>query len=114
MEDPRILEAWKRFINQRFLEWQSIYGERKTVTEFAEYLQYPQGTVSFWLNGERTPKKAYDLDRLSRYFGLIVYDILEKTRPDEDLHIVKSVWEKLAPEKRRALREQAEKYAAKK
>lgn len=84
-----------------------------TVKQFAEYLGVSQSTVSMWWNEGRVPE-GENLMKIATKFGIEVYDILGKPRPDETLLYIQSVWESLPPEKRRALREQAEKYAAKK
>lgn len=63
---------FKNFINQKFIEFERAAGERKTVTNFAEYLDENQGNVSHWLNGTRVPQKKV-LDRLAKILGPEVY-----------------------------------------
>lgn len=113
-QETAILESWRRFTNQRFLEWQQLFGERKTVTEFAEYLGFAQSTVSLWMNGSRFPKKLEEIKKLSHFWGLGVYDALKIERPDEYLYNIESVWGDLPAEKRRSLSEDVMEYAKKK
>lgn len=42
MDEKEKLEAVKRLLNQKYLEWQQKKQERKTITEFAEYLGFPE------------------------------------------------------------------------
>lgn len=114
IEETARLDAWRRFTNQRFLEWQQQFGVRKTVTEFAKYIGFPQSTVSLWLNGSRTPKSSDDIEKLSSIWGLAVYDTLKIDRPDEHLYNLRMVWDDLSTEKRKALSEEAAEYAKKK
>lgn len=113
-EEDAKLQAWRQFTNKKFLEWQNELGVRKTVTEFAKYIGFPQPTVSFWLHGSRYPKSSEEIEKLSSIWGLTVYDTLKIERPDEYLYILKTVWVDLPTEKRKALSEDAASYAAKK
>ena len=69
MEEKQMLEALKRLMNKRYLEWQQKIQERKTITEFADYLGFPQSTVSFWMNGARLVKKKEDIEQLASSVG---------------------------------------------
>lgn len=112
MDEKQMLEAVKRLMNKRYLEWQQKLQERKTITEFAEYLGFPQSTVSFWMNGARPIRKKEDIEQLALVIGFEIYDALGKERPDLDLHYIQANWEALDPNAKRILREQAERYAA--
>lgn len=104
--------TFRQFLELKFLEWQRESGGRKTVLEFAKHIGVSQQTISMWWNGERLPEAA-NIQKLAKRLGLEVYDVLGLPRPDEQLHYVQKLWDLLNPEERRALREQAEKYAAK-
>lgn len=112
MDETEKLEAVKRLLNKKYLEWQQQIQERKTITEFAEYLGFPQSTVSFWMNAARLVKKREDIEQLASMIGFEIYDVLGKERPDLDLHYIQANWELLDPHAKRILREQAERYAA--
>lgn len=103
---------FRQFLEMKFLEWQQDSGGRKTVLEFAKHIGVSQSTISTWWNGDRIPE-GVNVQKLARVLGLEVYDALNLPRPDENLHYVQKAWERLSPEERRTLREQAEKYAEK-
>lgn len=102
--------TFRQFLELKFLEWQQESGGRKTVLEFAKHLGVSQQSVSNWWNGDRVPEGA-NVQKLAKRLGLEVYDVLNLPRPDADLHYLTREWDNLPPDVRRALREQAEKYA---
>lgn len=105
--------TFSQFLERKYLEWQQREGGRKTVKEFAAYIGVSQSTISMWWNEDRKPE-GDNLRKLAEKLGIEVYDILGIPRPDSDLLYLQSIWQDLDPEKRRILREQGEKYAAKK
>lgn len=44
-----------KWLNQKFLQWQSASGERKNISEFAEYLEVGEAALGHWLIGRRNP-----------------------------------------------------------
>lgn len=102
--------TFRQFLELKFLQWQQESGGRKTVLEFAKYIGVSQSSISMWWNGDRLPEGA-NVQKLAKKLGLEVYDVLNLPRPDADLHYLTREWDNLSPEARRALREQAEKYA---
>lgn len=104
---------FSQYIELKFLEWQQEQGGRKTVKEFAKYLGVAQSTISMWWNNEEREPDGEYLRKIAEKFGIEVYDILGKPRPDEDLLYLQSVWETLPSEERRAIRERVKKYASK-
>lgn len=72
---------FSEWLESRYLEWQVKGKGRKTVTEFAEYLGFPQPTVNNWLNGARTPS-GDSIFPLAVKLGLEVYDTLGLPRPN--------------------------------
>lgn len=104
---------FSQFLEIKFLEWQQKEGGRKTVKEFAAYIGVSQSTISMWWNEGRKPE-GDNLRKLAEKLGIEVYDILGVPRPDKDLLYLQSIWKELEPEKKTALREQAEKYFTKK
>ena len=103
---------FRQWIEMKYLEWQRSQGGRKTVLEFAEYLDVSQQTVSNWMNATRQPQ-GDNIRKLSEELGLEVYDVLGLDRPDPDLHYIQKTWDDLTPKERAAIREQAEAYAQK-
>jgi len=98
-----------QYLELKFLEWQHEKGGRKTVGEFAEYLGIAQSTASSYMNGKRIPE-GETLRYIAIKLGIEVYDVLGLPRPDPDLLYLQSHWHEYSAEKRRKLREQAEKY----
>lgn len=72
------LSEW---LENRYLDWQVKGKGRKTVTEFSEYLGFPQPTVNNWLNGARAPS-GDSIFKLAVKLGLEVYDALDLPRPN--------------------------------
>ena len=102
---------FSQYLEMKFLEWQTKGGKRKTVVEFADYIGVKQQTLSKWWNSDGKPE-GENVRKLADKFGLEVYDVLGLPRPDADLHYISSNWDRINGEKRRALREQAERYVA--
>jgi len=102
---------FKQYLEGKFLEWQTKAGTRKTLVEFAKYIGVKQQTLSKWWNTDSKPE-GENIRKLADKLGSEVYDVLGLARPDPDLHYISSNWDKITPEARRLMREQAEKYLA--
>ena len=44
-----------KWLNQKFLQWQQLEGERKTIGDFAAYLTVGEAALGHWMNGRRDP-----------------------------------------------------------
>lgn len=66
---------------ERYLEWQTDLGERKSLTDFAAWIGVSQPVLSNYINGKREPGEdnAY-LFYLK--FGEEVYDVLDMEPSD--------------------------------
>jgi transcriptional regulator with XRE-family HTH domain len=53
--DEEIRSRYSNWLNRAFLKWQSSFGKRKTLREFAEFLGLKQSITSHYLNGKYTP-----------------------------------------------------------
>lgn len=78
--------------------------------EFADHLGIKQSTISMWYSGQNPSPE--NVKRLSEVLGPEVYDVLGLDRPDPDLAFIEQQWQNLTPQARRAIRQQAEQYAA--
>ena len=86
--------ATSKFLNKKFLEWQMEAGQRRTQTEYAEYLGVAPGTLGHWMNGIRSPD--YDsVEQLSKKLGPEIFDVAGYLRPNPQLRKVVSIWHKL-------------------
>lgn len=105
------MTSFRDWINQKFIEWEKQSGRRRTLNQFADYLGVSRVIVSMWMNGTRTPSRD-NASLLAQTFGPEIYDILNLPRPDPDLQTITYLWPRLPETARRAIREQAERYAA--
>lgn len=71
-----------KWLTKKFLEWQTQSGEKKTVTEFADFLGVSRDTLNKWFNGQRRPRGT-NVDVLAAKLGPEIYDILGLRRPGE-------------------------------
>lgn len=85
-----------KWLNEKFLSWQSQTGERKTIGDFAIYLGVNEGALGHWMNGRRSPSRA-NADQISRKLGYEILDILGFARPAE------SYFDELPPDLQEAL-----------
>lgn len=100
-----------QFLTNKYLEWQTEQGERKTVADFARYIGVKQSSISMWWNGSNTPS-GESIRLLAQKFGLEVYDVLGLPRPDEDLAFITQNWDNVSPEFRSKFREEVEQHLA--
>jgi len=73
----------KELLFEKYIEWQKMSGGRRTITEWAKYLDVPQASLSNWMSGSYFPKGA-NLSKLADKLGPEVYDALGMTRPFDD------------------------------
>lgn len=99
--------TFPELLEQKYLQWQTQQGKRRTLDEFAEYLGVGRPVLSNWLTGKRNPG-IESLRLLSSRLGFEVYDVLGLPRPDEDLAYISQNWQELDPSVRKSLRQQAE------
>jgi transcriptional regulator with XRE-family HTH domain len=101
-----------QFLMQKFLEWQIAEGDKRSIKEFAKYLDVKDSALSHWMNEIRKKPDAQSLHKLSLKLGLEVYDVLGLPRPDADLAYISQHWDDVSPEFRVKFREQVEKLLA--
>lgn len=68
------------WLHLKFLEWERSEGKRKTMTQFAKYLEVSQVSLSDWLNGKYLPK-GQNIGKIANKLGYEIYDILGISRP---------------------------------
>jgi transcriptional regulator with XRE-family HTH domain len=102
------LQGW---LLKKFLQWQVDTGERNTLEQFSEYLGIGRSTLSKWMNGSSRPGPEL-IDQISDKLGPEVYDIVGVPRPDPDLIYIIKRWPALTEEQRRAVKDQAARYAS--
>ncbi len=101
--------SFSEFLLQQFLRWQAQEGERKSLSDFGEFLGFAQTTLSNWMNGERSPRRDEGtVLKLAVKLGIETYDALDLPRPDADWFYLQQHWEDATPESRRRAREAIE------
>jgi len=93
---------FNKWLETKFLEWQSREGERRTAGAFARWLGFGNTTVNQWLNGRHIPTPG-NAQALALKLGLVVYDVLGLSRPDEALYQVNVSWHILTHDERAAI-----------
>ncbi len=108
MEDPAKL--FGRWLRRQHLTWQAQQGARRTIADFAAYLEVSRDTLNNWLAGRRVPRGA-SVDRLAVRLGAEVYDRLGLVRPDEHLRQLIEHWGRLTPAQKRSIAQMAIDFA---
>jgi transcriptional regulator with XRE-family HTH domain len=98
-----------KWLDNKYLEWQTQEEERKTVIEFADYLGVNRSLLSYWMNGAREPSDENKL-KIALKLGFEIYDILGKDRPNIYQIYVDTNWEKVPPEEQRRISKIIAKY----
>lgn len=112
------LEKALPILEKALAEWrkqQTLKRGKTSVSKFADFLNYSQSAVSFWLNEDRPISEEAlitILPKLAELLGMEVYDELDIPRPDPLLQFINSRWERIPPDKQQKLVEDAERYAA--
>lgn len=93
------------WLEKCFLDWQNASGERKTIKEFAEYLDNIEpSSLSYYMSGTKEPR-GKNVDKIAKILGGEVYTLLGLVNPDPVLKFINSRWEKLNPETQQQIRE---------
>lgn len=72
------------WINQKYIEWRG--NSRGTVSEFADYLDISQSTVSAWINGSRgKPETQKIINKLVDKYGDEAYLVLFPSQTENGL-----------------------------
>ena len=103
---------FSQWLEQKFLEWQTAQGERKTIQDFADYLGVKGSVLSHWMNEIRKKPNSESIRQLSSKLGFEVYDVLGLPRPDPDLAYISQNWDKVSEEFRQKFRKQVEQQLA--
>lgn len=113
------LEKAPQILEKALAEWrreQTLKKEKTSVSEFANFLNYSQTTVSLWLNGDReiTEKAILEiLPKLIEILGVDICDELEIPRPDTLYGYVTENWNDAPIEEKKRIAKIIEKYSKK-
>lgn len=100
-----------KWLNKKYLEWQTQEEESKTVIEFADYLNVNRSLLSYWMNGKRIPNEE-NCEKISVRLGNEIYDVLEIPRPNPYLQKLNRIWEFLPEDAQERISREAESYEA--
>ena len=103
------MNKFPNYLTKKFLEWQTELGARKTLEDFADYLNVSRPLLSFWMNGKRIPN-ADNLENISAILGNEIYDALDLPRPNPNLQKINRLLEFLPEEIQIKLAKETEKY----
>jgi hypothetical protein len=95
---------------ERYLEWQSEQGGRKSLKEFAQYLEIHEVTLSRLMN-KRPATKQMLIHLAQKLNDSRFLDLENIPYLDQDLQALTKIWPHLSEEARRTLRKQGEKFA---
>jgi transcriptional regulator with XRE-family HTH domain len=105
------VDKFSDYLEKKFIEWQHKSGRRRTLNEFAEYLEMKKSLLSMWLSGDRKPGRD-KIEKLAELLGPDVYDALELPRPDPRLVFVRKNWDRISQEGKRRISDEAAKYSS--
>lgn len=88
MTKDKIVSEW---LESKFIEWIAQTGQRRTVKEFAEWLDISRTVVSRYLSGDRIPTRK-NADKIAARLGPEIYDLLGLQRPDPLLQEIQANW----------------------
>lgn len=103
------LEKAPAILERALAEWrkeQTLKKGKTSVTQFADYLEYSQSAVSFWLNGNRPISEDALLEiipKLAELLGEEVYEELEIDKPDNLYEYVKGNWKETSKEDKKKI-----------
>lgn len=108
MKEKPPLAKW---LDSKYLQWQNDLEQRKTVIEFADYLEVNRSLLSYWMNGSRDPSED-NLVKLAFKLGFEIYDVLEKDRPNILYLYVLRNWQNAPQKIQKQLAEIIAKYSS--
>ena len=83
--------AW---LNAKFVGWIHQEGQRKTLREFAEWLEVKEGPLGHWLAGRNKPT-VDNVHKIAAKLGDEIYDLLGIACPDPTIQYIISVFSEL-------------------
>jgi transcriptional regulator with XRE-family HTH domain len=107
------MKELKAFLNMEYLKWQQKEGGRRTIQDFADYLDVDRPTLSVWMNGKRVPDDR-NVDKLAYRLGQDIYDVLGRDKPDPRLVYITHNWSEISEEGKEKISKEAAKYDPKK
>jgi hypothetical protein len=107
---PTNMPTSKSLLLERYLQWQSEQGGRRSLREFAQYLEIHEVTLNRLMNKPIPASKQMLVHLAQKLNDPRFLDLENIPHPDPDLQTLSRLWPRLSEETRHTLREQAEKY----
>ncbi|PKO03499.1 MAG: hypothetical protein CVU43_02430 [Chloroflexi bacterium HGW-Chloroflexi-5] len=82
--DSKFFPKW---LFTKYVTWQQEIGSKKTIREFANWLDLSPSIISLWLKGKRTPSIS-SASRIAKRLGSEVFDII---KADEEINSSKII-----------------------
>lgn len=102
MRNEQQAQRLRKWLTDQYLKWQMQEGERRTISQFADYLSIARVTLDKWLRGERMPGGEF-VGKLADKLGDEIYDIMGLQRPDPRLRRLLAAWTNLSDDQRAEL-----------
>ena len=93
------MDNFEKWINHKFLDWQTKRGRRGSIREFSELLGFDQRLVSNWMNGNKKPgAESADKICIALDYDLTIYEMLGLPVPEKRLLEFKAMYPTLTDE----------------
>ena len=87
------------WLEGKYIEWMARDGRRRSMQEFADWLDVPRPHISRYFGGTRFPSRK-NVDKIAAKLGPEIYDLLGFQRPDPLLQRLQAVWDLLVDQER--------------
>jgi len=87
MDEKEIKMRWRQYLRKRYVEYRGdATGNKRNKSDFAREIGVSPQLFNDWMPEDETkenklPKHKTTIDKLVKYFGPEVYDVLELPRP---------------------------------
>lgn len=103
------MQTLPQFLTEQFVIWQAKERGRRTLEDFANYLDVNRSLLSYWINGSRVPSKE-NIEKIAYRLGNEIYDVLEMERPNAHLQKINRLWEFIPEDIQIKIADEAAKY----
>lgn len=91
---------FSEWITRKYVEWRgNAVGRERSITDFAQYIDVTQPTMSGWMNGS-IPKRHEMIVKLVNVYGPEVFAVLGLDQPDPIFDELHRLFYKMTPEQR--------------
>lgn len=80
---------FSNWLRMKYIDWQKELGDLKTVSQFAQYLDLAQPTLTSYMNGSRKPSFKTTMKIVEKLDDYEALDILDFANPKHNLSLGK-------------------------